>query len=189
MTEITDRSDDDLLLRSAAGDEQAFTALYRRRQPGIYRFALHMTASTSIAEEVTQEVFMAAIREGARFDPKRGSAAAFLYGIARNQVLRLIDTRRAFTGLDDASVQSLASTADPGADVTRQEIIQAVRAAIFSLPGVYRETVVLCDLEEMSYQDAADALGVPVGTVRSRLSRGRGLLLHKLKLDVMRCFA
>ena len=87
MAEITTLGDDDLLRRSAAGDEDAFLALYRRRQAGIFRFALHMSGNQSIAEEVTQEVFLTVIREGARFDSARGSAGAYLFGVARNQVL------------------------------------------------------------------------------------------------------
>jgi RNA polymerase sigma-70 factor (ECF subfamily) len=198
MTEVTAISEDDLLRRSAAGDEEAFLALYRRRQAGIFRFALHMSGNLSVAEEVTQEVFLAVIREGSRFDAARGSAGAYLLGVARKHVLKYLDRDRPYVGMDDQS-HPVGTPADLGplADVTRAQTIEVVRQAVLSLPPVYRETVVLCDLEEMSYADAAAALNVPLGTVRSRLSRGRALLLDKLKssgkpsggFDAMRCFA
>ena len=74
------------------------------------------------------------------------------------------------------------------ANLTREEAIEAVRQSVITLPTVYREAVVLCDLEEMNYADAALALNVPVGTVRSRLNRGRGMLLEKLRnRNVLRC--
>jgi RNA polymerase sigma-70 factor (ECF subfamily) len=71
-----------------AGDENAFTTLYRRRQGALYRFALHMSGCQAAAEDVTQEVFVKLMCEPDRFDPERGSLAAYLYGIARNQVWR-----------------------------------------------------------------------------------------------------
>src|SRR5688572_26745488 len=84
-------SDVDLLLRALAGDEESFARLYRRRQGAVYRFALQMSGRRGIAEEVTQEVFLVVIREGRRFDPQRGSLMGYLYGIARNCVLRCLD--------------------------------------------------------------------------------------------------
>jgi RNA polymerase sigma-70 factor (ECF subfamily) len=200
MTEITTTSDDDLLRRSAAGDEGAFVALYRRRQAGVYRFALHMCGNPTLAEEVTQEVFLCVIREGARFDSSRGSATAYLFGVARIQVLKHLERDRPYTsmgGEPDSPIDVACDAPGPLANLTRTEMIEAVRHAVLTLPAVYRETVVMCDLEEMSYADAAAALNVPVGTVRSRLSRGRSLLVDKLKsagkpeggFDAMRCFA
>ncbi|HYP14014.1 MAG TPA: RNA polymerase sigma factor [Bryobacteraceae bacterium] len=193
-------SEEDLLRRSALGDEEAFLALYRRRQAGVYRFAMHMSGSASIAEEVTQEVFMAVFQEGSRFDPDRGSAAAFLYGIARNQVLRCLERNKRYVGLeteDGNPAEPRADSEDPSLELARVQAIEAVRQAVLTLPAPYREAVVLCDLEEVSYADAAVAMKVPVGTVRSRLSRGRSLLEEKLRsvgkpgksFNAMRCFA
>jgi RNA polymerase sigma-70 factor (ECF subfamily) len=88
-------SDEKLLGRMLEGDEDAFTALYRRRQGPVYRFALHMTGSAAIAEDVTQEVFLALIESGRRFDGSRGTLLSFLYGVARNRVLRRIEKERA----------------------------------------------------------------------------------------------
>ena len=166
------------------GDEGAFTSLYRQRQAGVYRFALQMTGSVVVAEDVTQEVFMALITHGRRFDPERGSLASFLYGIARNLVLRKMVLRRLEKDRGselETDVEETACEEDLLEDLTRRETIDQVRRAVLSLPAVYREAVVLCDLQDVSYQDAAVALACPVGTVRSRLNRGRSILAHKLR--------
>src|SRR5215470_359283 len=92
-------SDAELLRLMLAGDEQAFTALYRRHKGLIYRFALLMSGQTSIAEEVTQEVFLALLRNGNRYDPARGSLTSYLCGAARNQVLLLLEKERPYVQL------------------------------------------------------------------------------------------
>src|SRR5258708_8785705 len=97
----TEINDIDLLQRVLAGDEESFTALYRRRQGSVYRFALQMSGRSSVAEEVTQEVFLAMIREAGRFDPGRGSLMAYLYGIARNHVLRCLERDRFYVSMPE----------------------------------------------------------------------------------------
>ena len=182
--ETPEIGDSDLLSRAAGGDEGAFTALYRRRQAGVYRFALQMSGRRSVAEEVTQEVFLALIREAGRFDPQRGSVASYLYGIARNHVLRFLERDRNYVAMEDEPERESGQWTSPEdtlADLTRGETIETVRRAVLSLPAVFREVVVLCDLHEMSYAEAAAAVGCPVGTVRSRLNRARGMLLERLK--------
>jgi len=172
--------DEELLKQSLEGDEQAFTLLYRRRQAGIYRFALQMSGSHSLAEDVTQEVFLTLIRDGARYNPRRASLAAYLYGIARNLVLRCLERQRP---ADIEAAEAICSSSDPAGELERDESIRAVREAVLALPAHYREVAVLCDLHEMAYEDAAAALGCAVGTVRSRLHRARGLLAEKLRLS------
>jgi RNA polymerase sigma-70 factor (ECF subfamily) len=180
-----------LIGRVAAGDAEAFAALFRRRHGQVYRFALHMTGSPSIAEDVTQEVFLAVMSDAARYDAGRAgraSVVAWLCGIARNHVRRRAERDRRLQPLDDGHGGNedegvgavLTVEADALGDLTRAESIQALRDAVSSLPVRYREAVVVCDLEEMSYRDAAAALGCAVGTVRSRLHRGRALLAVKL---------
>src|SRR5882757_9209210 len=80
--------DEDLLKRSAKGDEEAFTVLYRRHAGVLYRFALRMTGSTWGAEEIVQDVFMTLARDPGKYDAERGSLPAFLFGIARNKVMK-----------------------------------------------------------------------------------------------------
>jgi RNA polymerase sigma-70 factor (ECF subfamily) len=184
MTPNPPESDDELLMRMRSGDEQAFVSLYRRRQAAIYRFALHMSGSMTVAEDVTQEVFLALIREECGYDPERGTLSSYLFGIARKLVLRHVERGRADvaleTDVDSSARPELMVNDDPLTDLTDREGIEALRRAVFTLPRRYREVVVLCDLEEVDYGEAALVLGCPVGTVRSRLHRARALLLEKL---------
>jgi RNA polymerase sigma-70 factor (ECF subfamily) len=177
-------SDEKLLEQALGGDESAFTVLYRCRQSAVYRFALHMSGDPALAEDVTQDVFLALLESGHRFDPARATLLAFLYGIARNLILRRIARKRP-DGLD-AVAEELAADGDLLDDLTRRETIEQVRSAVLSLPLVYREAVVLFDLEGASYEEAAAALDCPVGTVRSRLSRGRAMLAQKLEVKAVR---
>jgi RNA polymerase sigma-70 factor (ECF subfamily) len=184
MAGLTEIRDEQLLRMMQAGDEDAFTTLYRRRQGGIYRFVLEISGSAPLAEDVTQEVFMALIRENRGYDPSRGSLAAYLLGMARHHALRFLKRDRTYVSIEEGSRESgelhPLSHEDPHSAMSRRETIHSVQQAILSLPGHYREAVVLCDLDEMSYEDAASVLGCSVGTVRSRLHRGRALLIQKL---------
>jgi RNA polymerase sigma-70 factor (ECF subfamily) len=206
MTVLTTPSDDELLRLSLAGEENAFVTLYRRRQGGIYRFALQMSGSEAVAEDVTQEVFMVLMSEARNYDPAKGSLTAYLYGIARNHVLRFLSRDRSFVSIGEGSEETepaheqLIAQDDPLGDLTRNEVIESVRQAVMALPAHYREVVVLCDLHEMSYAEAAQVLNCAVGTIRSRLHRARSLLIEKLRstnepgtaspiINSARCFA
>jgi RNA polymerase sigma-70 factor (ECF subfamily) len=177
-------TDEALMPRIAAGDPAAFSELFRRRQGDVYRFALHMTGCPQTAEDVTQDVFLSVMRDAGRFELQRGSVAGWLCGIARNHVRRRFEQARDHRPLDegtgDGDLQLPAVIEDPLGDLTRAERVAALKRSILSLPLRYREAVVLCDLQEMSYSDAAMALGCAVGTVRSRLHRGRALLAVKI---------
>ena len=182
----SDLNDSELLRSMLAGDEEALALLYRRRQGAVYRFALQMSGSKTIAEDVTQEVFLFLMREGHVFDPSRGSVSAFLLGVARNHVLRRLRVEHLLAPLGDDSeddVPLLHATTDlcPLEDLTRAETIESVRKAVLSLPSKYREVVVLCELQDISYGETAEILGCAIGTVRSRLHRARALLLAKLR--------
>jgi RNA polymerase sigma-70 factor (ECF subfamily) len=210
MTKAIELTDDGLLRRMMAGDEDAFTLLYRRRHPSIFRFALHMCGNVAVAEDVSQEVFMTLIRDARRFDPARGSLGGFLLGVARNHLRkRWEQDRRSVPLAEDADELgrtlpgpagfgntngngSISSTGNGNGKASSAfhsshdlfaslETVGRVRQAIQTLPENYREAVVLCDLEELSYEEAAEALDCPVGTVRSRLHRARALLLEKLR--------
>jgi len=178
-------TDEELWRLALAGDEGAFTLLYRRRQGAVYRFAWQMCGSESVAEDVTQEVFMALVRDGVRYDPARGTLAAYLYGIARRQVLRRLAKERAFVELasdeEGATDERLIATHDPLGELTRRETVEAVRQAVLALPAHYREVVVLCELHELSYAEAAEVLACALGTVRSRLARARLMLGERLR--------
>src|SRR6266496_5693063 len=94
-------TDDDLLLHIQSGDEQAFMHLYQRRQAALYRFVLHMSGSATVAEDVTQEVFLALLREGCGYDAERGTLSGYLFGIARKLVLRHLERGRPDTALEN----------------------------------------------------------------------------------------
>lgn len=179
----TDRVlDDELLQRVAAGDGDAFAALYRRRRPDIYRFTLHMTGDGSVAEDVVQDVFVAVMRDAGRFEPGRATVAAWLCGIARNQLRQRFARDRRLEPLAQEEDSLDAPSVAPVvlADLLQAERIEALRRAVLSLPLRYREAVVLCDLQELPYAEAAEALSCAVGTVRSRLHRARALLAQKM---------
>ena len=187
MAHDSTETDDELLFRLRSGDEAAFLTLYRRRQGAIYRFAMHMSGSATAAEDITQEVFLALLRQECGYDPERGTLSGYLFGIARKLVLRNLERGRADVALesqaDDAALPELAVIDDPLIDLTRREGIEALRRAVMALPRRYREVVLLCDLEELDYADAAVVLGCPIGTVRSRMHRARALLFEKLNQD------
>ncbi|MBA2732512.1 MAG: RNA polymerase sigma factor [Acidobacteria bacterium] len=207
MTVLTTPSDNELLRLMVAGDESAFVTLYRRRQGGIYRFALQMSGSEAIAEDVTQEVFMVLMGEAKNYDSAKGSLSGYLYGIARNHVLRSLARDRSFVSIGEGyeedgetTHQQLVAQDDPLGDLTRGEMIESVRQAVMALPAHYREVVLLCDLHEMGYAEAAQVLNCAVGTIRSRLHRARALLIEKLRatnesgttspiVNSARCFA
>jgi RNA polymerase sigma-70 factor (ECF subfamily) len=179
-----DSSDEALMRQVAAGDIGAFTELFRRRQASVYRFALHMTGSPETAEDVTQDVFLAVMRDGRRYEWQRGTVASWLCGITRNLVRqRLARDQKLHPLADDNEGEDSRLPAvqpDPVDDMTRAQRVEALRRAILRLPLRYREVVVLCDLQEMPYADAAAVLGCALGTVRSRLHRGRALLAGRL---------
>jgi RNA polymerase sigma-70 factor, ECF subfamily len=185
MLESPSRSDGDLLRLLSEGDEQAFIEFYRKHQGVVYRFALQMSGKAEIAEEVTQDVFVVVMNSGKRYDSERGSVAAFLYGIARNFVLRALERERPYlTVLDDPAGDysgKVVAEQDLFGDFAQNERLETLRKAVLTLPPAYREVVVLCDLHERDYSEAASALGCAIGTVRSRLHRARALLAEKMR--------
>ncbi|MCU1263760.1 MAG: polymerase, sigma-24 subunit, subfamily [Acidobacteria bacterium] len=168
------------------GDEEAFVTLYRRRQGGIYRFALQMSGSPALSEDVTQEVFMILMRDGMGYDAARGSVGAFMFGVARNLVRQRLGREQFYVSIDDDLASGPAADAvvagdSPLDELSRGETIDSVRRAVLSLPARYREVIVLCELQDLSYADAASVLDCAIGTVRSRLHRARAMLIEKLR--------
>ena len=181
---LTDQTDEQLLVQALTGNEDAFTALYRRRQGPVYRFALHMSGSAQIAEEVTQDVFLFLLQRGRDFDPTRGALGAYLFGVARNYVRRAVEksiSEAMTTSPAEEDDPVLVTDFDPVRDIARSQTSKAVWKAVLSLPEHYREVVVLCDLQELTYADTAQALGCALGTVRSRLHRAHEMLMRKLQ--------
>lgn len=180
--EIAAEQSDELLLPALArGEEKAFLAVYRRRQASIYRYALHLAGDADVAAEAVQETFMALLRDAGRLDATRGTVLAWLFAVARNQVLRQLRSRRQHLSLDDEDQTEPAAAGCVLAELEQEQLSSRLRELMATLPPVYREVLVLCDMQELSYEEVAAIAGCPTGTVRSRLHRARALLAGKLK--------
>ncbi len=176
--------DDALVTRMVAGDRDAFEALFRRYHLSVRRFALQMTGLPDVADDVTQDVFMALAKGGDRYEVGHGALSTYLYGIARNLVAQRERRlrRRGEVNLDTLSPeQTPVSVVDLADHLAQRTRITALRRAILRLPPRYREVLVLCELHSVRYEDAATVIGCPVGTVRSRLSRARRLLADRCR--------
>ncbi len=177
-----------LLTRASAGDEAAFGELYARYQRQIFHYAARM-CGVAAGDDVVQETFLAVLRQGPStglraggFDPAKGTVAGYLYGIARHHVIKRLD-RQGVTLSEPGEIaasEAVAPQDTPLETMARERMIGVVRQAVQSLPPAYREVVALCDLQEMDYATVAQVIQCPIGTVRSRLHRARGLLLRKL---------
>ena len=186
MSVTTELTDPELLDRMAGGDREALAIIFRRHHATVYRFSRQMLGSIEAAEDVTQDVFVALTKAAGRFDPAVASLSTYLYGIARNLVLQRYKRSRArievnidaIAGQDEAP---FAISSDPAEAIARAQASRGLRQAILRLPVHYREVVVLCELNGLSYEDAAAIIGCPVGTVRSRLSRARQMLIERCK--------
>jgi RNA polymerase sigma-70 factor, ECF subfamily len=177
-------NEDELLAKIRSGDEAAFLQIYKSWQNTIFRFALQMTGSATLAEDITQDVFLLLIRKNVQFDPQKGTFSSFLYGIARNYSLRALRKnfrQQGIFGIFKSAQNEPVAESDPLSNLSDQERTEHLRRCILSLPPRYREVVVLCDLHELTYVEAAAAIKTEVGTIRSRLHRGRELLALKLR--------
>ena len=169
MSVNAEPSDSDLVGRMTSGDREAFAELFRRHQATVCRFSRQMLGSREAAEDVTQDVFMALARNVHHFNPSMGSLTTYLYGIARNLILQRYKRNRRAQEVDIASLDNdialFATTVDPGDALTRVRMRQQLRLAILRLPVHYREVIVLCELNGLSYEEAANIAGCPVGTI------------------------
>ena len=167
-----------LVARALAGDRDAFAAIYDRYHTVVYRFARLMSGSQSIAEDVTQESFVVLIRDLARYAPERSSLGTYLYGVARNLTRARLRRDRRFIALEDAAERTMAD--DPAEALDAFQERASLRRAIRALPSRYREVVILCAIQGLTYAEASIALKTPVGTVRSRLNRGKHAIARRL---------
>ena len=155
----------------------------------VYRFARSMTRDEADADDLVQETYLRAYRAWHTFEPG-SDARRWLFTICRNVFLRTREreARRVDTGGDDAVLETMAAvreaspfaTQNADAIFSRIDLVPAIRKALGTLPDAFRSAVVLVDVEGQSYDEAATVLGVPIGTVRSRLFRGRRLLQQEL---------
>ena len=186
MTTDTATTDTELLRQLRAGSAPAFQTLYRRHQGPLYRFALLRCGSPDTAADVVQEVFLGLLSGGFAYDPLRGQLQNFLFGVARNVVMKLEQAGRRTDSLvcaeDEDGELDLGGddSAEPLRRMLGNEQAEQVRRALAKLPPHYRDAVILYELHELSYLEIADICQVDIGTVRSRLSRGRAALAKRL---------
>ncbi len=170
--------------RDAAFDAQVLAAL-----PHVVRFARALAHDEALADDLVQETYLRAYRSWATFKPG-ADARRWLFTICRNVYLRHRERegRVVDTSGEDAELESLAAASEHGQAeraglgdlLDRIDVAPAIRAALAAVPEVYRTAAILVDVEGESYEAAAEVLGVPVGTVRSRLFRARRLLQQSL---------
>lgn len=180
--------DEELHRAALDGSGEAMAALYRRHGGLVYRFTLQMSKDVALAEEITQEVFLALLTQIGRFDAGRGKLSTWLCGIARRQLWKHLERSEPapMFNFDEEGAEELRCPNDgPAESLLRREVVAAVRAGMDDLPPALREVVILCALEEMSYEQAAQVLAVPVGTVRSRLHRAKARLAGLLRAEMV----
>ena len=171
----------ELLRRAGQGDEAAFLVLYERHRDAVFRFACRVLGSAPLAEDVTQECFLAVLRRPEGFEPGRAALRTYLCAIARNLALKQLRRLGQETTTDDPPEKTDGGAeADPLARVLEDETADAVRQAVAALPPLQREVVVLFEYEDMSLAETAAVCDIDVGTVKSRLHRARGRLRRAL---------
>lgn len=175
-----------LLARMKQGDEGAFVALYRKHRDAVYRFALLYTGAPHTAADVTQDTFVHFMTQTSQFDPARGSVGAWLCGVARNLARKQCGVREEATDPFDLADDARAHDSQVDHDsplecVLRGELAEQVRRAVASIAPHYRDVLILCELSDLSYAEAAQVCGIDIGTVRSRLSRARTQLAQRLE--------
>jgi RNA polymerase sigma-70 factor (ECF subfamily) len=179
-------TDADLHLAALHGSGDAMASLYRRHGGLVYRFTLRMAQDTAIAEEVTQEVFLALLNQLDRFDATRAALPTWLCAIARRQLWKHLDRNDHLFWVDtDDPPESESLDDSPITLLLRQEAITTLWRGLAELPLPLREVLVLCELEEMSYEQTAAVLAVPIGTVRSRLHRAKARLASLLRAPAL----
>lgn len=177
-----------LLERHRHGDAQAFSELYRQFETMVYNLALRMSGNAADAEDIAQETFIRAYRHLEKFKGK-SSLKTWVFRIALNCANTRLRRRgrRLAHRVDDGEFE-LERAADesrsPEERAVASDLSAAVRVGLEHLPAHYREAVLLRDFEDMNYSEIAEVLGVRIGTVRSRIARGREQLRQWLEVKV-----
>ena len=167
--------EEDLIARTRDGDVDAFNQIVDMYQRPLYNMALRMLGDAPAAEDATQDAFFSAFRNIGRF--KGGNLKSWLFTIAANacrDVLRSRNVRRTESlDVEDVTIDPPSSTESPEDYAVRREMGQSIQQGLDSIPHDQRLAVVLIDVQGFGYEEAAEVIGISVGTVKSRLSRGR----------------
>ena len=175
---VWNASDEALVAGLGVGDPDVAQVLVRRFQGRIYGLALSIIRDRAAAEEVAQDTFVRAWRYAASFDPRRGSAAAWLLAIARNASLDFVRARgRRLDRLPLEPIDALPDLADADQILSPHDAIAPVAAAVRSLPQDQRDTLMAAAYYGFTAKEISEAWNVPLGTVKSRLR----LALFKLR--------
>jgi len=174
---VGDLSDRALWQQAREGDGSAFGTLFERHAGRIYNYCFRRTADWAQAEDLTSSTFLVAWRSHGRAPLQAESALPLLYGIAtnalRNQRRSLRRRREALARLPLERVEETDLAEDASTRLDDQAAMRQLLRLLARLPGREQDVIALCDWSGLSYEDAAAALDIPIGTVRSRLSRGR----------------
>ena len=171
----TDRDSDSAttLARLAQGDSGALESLYRRESGPVYRYALALCGNPAWAADATQDAFIALVQRPQGYDAARGALGAYLAGIARNALRTRWREADGHSDVDDEAEAWHGNAASPETLLVRVQDGQALWQALRALPAAFREAIVLVDLQERAYAEAAQIAGVEINTLRTRLHRGR----------------
>ena len=180
---MPERTTDELLLKQAGeGDQAAFLELYDRYRDPIFRFAYRLLGTVEIAEDVTHDCFLGLIRKPENYRPERASLKTYLYAAARNLALKHFRDQGRETGLDEVSEEPKESPRrGPLRRLLDEELAALVREAIFSLPPLQREALILFEYEGLSLNEVAEVAGTDAGAIKARLYRAREGLRRMLR--------
>jgi RNA polymerase sigma-70 factor, ECF subfamily len=175
--------DDDaaLALRIAAGDRDALAHVYRRESGRVYRYALAMTHNADMASDATQDTFMSFSSNPSGFDATRGTLQGYLVGITRHWVLSAWNADKRFVDAAPEDVAEPLDEHDPSGLLIEQQSAEQLMQALAQLPPVFREAIVLVELQEYSYVDAAALAGIELNTLRTRVFRAKQKLAALLR--------
>jgi RNA polymerase sigma-70 factor (ECF subfamily) len=169
--------DAELVARCQRGDDRAWGELVERYGKKVYAIAYHLTYDRAEAEELTQDCFLKVWENLDRYEPSEASLLAWIAALSRNLCIDHYRKRRREKGFhfvtDDAVSSLLAGTDDPQADAVRAQRVRLLLDAISELPDELAQVVLLRDLDGLDYREIGDFLGLPDGTVKSRLNRAR----------------
>jgi RNA polymerase sigma-70 factor, ECF subfamily len=185
-------TDAELVAKCRSGDREAWEIVVRHRHARVYNLAYRFTGRAEEAEDLTQEVFLKVYRTLHQFRPESGALETWIVRVARNHFIdhyRKYKTERSSTAPledhHDAVARPTVRVETPGDMLDKKEAAERVHSLLARLPQDQREAVILRDLEELTYEEIADLLKVPIGTVKSRINRGRIEMARLLRAGVL----
>ncbi|MBZ5735716.1 RNA polymerase sigma factor [Nocardioides sp. TRM66260-LWL] len=179
--DLTEASDDALVRAARLGDQDAFAVIVDRYGPGMYQYAMRLVAGHDAdAAEVVQEAFISAWRSIGTF-AGRSQLRTWLFSLVHRRAVDLLRKRRP-TPIDDEqlALESPVADDDPLRSTIDAELVAALQEALATLPPTQRAVWLLRETEDMSYEEIAEALSIPVGSVRGHLHRGRRTLAERM---------